>query len=154
MLQTDSSQFFEPIRPIEDLALKVGDLRRMVSSFLSNQSLHKRTGGAHGAMIYDATNTESIIVEDVGRLNAVDKSVGAALQKEYNLSRSVLIVSGRLTSEMVSKSIRAGIPVMGSLAVATDMGIHLAMNNHLTLLGRLKDDNFWLYNQGYVTILS
>ena len=94
------------------------------------------------------------MVEDVGRLNAVDKAIGLALQQDYSLSKSILLVSGRLTSEMVSKAIQAKVSIMGSLAVATDIGIHLAMNNHLTLLGRLKDENFWLYNQGYARIQS
>lgn len=153
-LQTGDSAFPYHLESIEDLSIQVSDLRQLVKELLSNQGLHDRTGGAHGALIYDIDTDRHFIVEDVGRFNAVDKAVGLAMQKGFDLGRSLLLVTGRLTSEMVSKAVRTRIPVMGSLAIATDMGIHLAMNAHVTLLGRLKDSNFWLYNQGHVKMLT
>jgi len=153
LMQTSDLQSLGTIPPVSDLSVNVSDLRQAVQLLLSSQNLHDRTGGAHGALIRNLDQSSDIIVEDIGRFNAVDKAVGLALMHDYNLSRCLLIVTGRLTSEMVSKAINARIPIMGSFAIATDLGIHYAMNAKLTLLGRLKNENFWLYNQGNLRLI-
>ena len=115
--------------------------------FIGLQKIHDETGGVHGALILDMHSDTSIFVEDIGRFNAVDKAVGIALGSGVDLSECLLLVSGRLTSGMVVKGIRSGISVMISLSVATDLGVHIAIDSGMTLLGSLKENSFWIYNE-------
>ncbi|MHA1906497.1 MAG: formate dehydrogenase accessory sulfurtransferase FdhD [Candidatus Thorarchaeota archaeon] len=132
-------------RPV-DLATLVDAVNRLRSS----QQLHSETGAAHGAMMVHLESQEFIMIEDIGRHNAVDKVVGYFAAKNIEPSQCMLLVTGRLTSEMVSKAGYARIPFMGSLAFATDFGIQIASNVGITLLGSLKREEFWIYNQGTV----
>ena len=115
---------------------------------LENQENHRATRGFHGAIIYELTTGRWFTSEDIGRHNAVDKVLGYGLQEGYNLSDSVLLLSGRLISNIVSKGIHAGIPVISSMTVASSEGIQLARTNNRTLVGSLSNDGCWLYHEG------
>jgi FdhD protein len=125
-------------------------IRTSISNLQANQELHSITGAAHGALIVHTESDQFRMIEDIGRHNAVDKVIGAFASNKIDLSESILFVTGRLTSELVSKAANAKIPLMGSLTFATDLGIQIAANVGITLLGSLKRDKFWLYNQGTV----
>lgn len=133
------------IVPIQDLSVAEQKLRKL-------QDVHKLTGGTHAALITNMISGESVFAEDIGRHNAIDKTIGAALGKGFELSNSFLFITGRLTSEMVNKGVNARIPLMCSLAVASDLGIQTALNSNMTLLGRVSADSFWIYCKGAVTI--
>ncbi len=148
----------EPILPVMkndpyEIVIPVADVKSLAKDLVGSQNLYPATSGAHGALIHDTTSGEHIIAEDIGRLNAVDKVIGAGIRKGYDFSKALCIVTGKLTSELVSKVINARIPFLGSLTVATDLGIHLAMNSHQTLAGRLRDEQFWLYCKGHATLV-
>jgi FdhD protein len=92
-----------------------------------------------------------VVCEDVGRQNAVDKIIGLSYE-ELDIPKSLLLLSGRLTLEVVTKAVNSGYPVLASFAVATAQGIELAKEHGLTLVGGLKENRFWLYNEGRVKI--
>ena len=117
-----------------------------------NQTNHQATRGFHGAILYELSSNRWFACEDIGRHNAVDKVIGYALRERYMLSDSVLLVSGRLLSNIVSKGIHADIPVIGSMTVATLEGIQKARENDRTLVGSLSDDGCWLYHEGIVKV--
>jgi len=119
---------------------------------LENQSSHRTTRGFHGAILYELSTNRWFVCEDIGRHNAVDKVIGYGLHEGYNLLDSVLLLSGRLISNIVSKGIHAGIPVIASMTVATSEGIDLARENYRTLVGCLSDDGCWLYHEGVVKV--
>lgn len=119
---------------------------------LENQSSHRATRGFHGAILYELTSNRWFACEDIGRHNAVDTVIGYGLIEEYELSNSVLLLSGRLLSNIVSKGLNAGIPVLASMTVATSEGIFAARYNKCTLIGSLSDDGCWLYNEGIVKV--
>jgi FdhD protein len=129
-----------------DQILKTSEILRQ------NQRHHFATRAFHAAIIMDLTAKEYFICEDVGRHNAVDKVIGFALQEEYDLSNSLLILTGRLTHQIVSKCVTAGIPVIASLTVATDEGIKIATEADATLLGALSSKGSWLYHEGQVKV--
>ncbi len=135
---------------IEAEPVNLETLREIVDNLQNNQILHSKTGTVHSAMLVDQKTDTIKMIEDIGRHNALDKVVGYFSLKGVPLSGCLLFVSGRLTSEMVSKAANARIPFMGSLALATDLGIQIASNVGITLLGSLKKDEFWLYNQGSI----
>ena len=90
--------------------------------------------------------------EDIGRHNAVDKVIGHGMQNGYNFSHSIVLLSGRLVSDIVSKCRNSGIPLMASMTVATDGGIGQAVESGMTIIGSLSEDGFWLYNEGVVRV--
>ncbi len=116
------------------------------------QEVHKITGGTHAALITNMISGESVFAEDIGRHNAIDKTIGLALGKEFDMGSSFLFITGRLTSEIVNKGVNARIPLMCSLAVASDLGIQIALNSNMTLLGRMSADAFWIYCKGALSI--
>jgi len=123
-------------------------LRSTVKNLQSGQPIHDETGATHAALIQEIGTETKFIVEDIGRHNAVDKAVGYIASQGMDLNRCMLLVTGRLTSELVGKAVGCKIPFMGSFSFATDMGVQLAVNADITLLGSLKREAFWIYNQG------
>jgi len=119
---------------------------------LESQQNHRATRGFHGAILYELTANRWFTCEDIGRHNAVDKVIGYGLQEGYALADSVLLLSGRLLSNIVTKGIHAGIPVIASMTVATLGGISEARKNNRTLVGSLSEEGCWLYHEGVVKV--
>ena len=120
---------------------------------LESQQNHRATRGFHGAILYELATDRWFVSEDIGRHNAVDKVIGHGLQEGYILSDSVLLVSGRLVSNIVSKGILSGIPVIASMTVATSEGIQKSKEHNRTLVGCLSDEGCWLYNEGVTKVI-
>lgn len=117
---------------------------------LSEASLtYRRTGGTHSAAIFNAEAEMISFAEDIGRHNALDKAIGMASLKGIDLGSSFLFFSGRLSLEPVLKIIRAGIPIASSLSAPTSLGIDVAEQNGLTLIGFVKEDRFNIYSHPY-----
>jgi FdhD protein len=111
-----------------------------------NQSLFSKTGGVHASTLF---NTEGVLLklfEDVGRHNALDKLIGWAFQNGLlPLSNTVLLVSGRVSFELVQKTIMAGIPIIAAIGAPSSLAIDLAEQNGMTLIGFLKDNSMNVY---------
>ena len=81
-------------------------------------------------------------MEDVGRHNAVDKIAGYMFLKKISSSNKIFYTTGRLTSEMVIKTIKMGIPILISRSGFTAWGVELAKESNLTLIGRAKGKKY------------
>jgi FdhD protein len=99
-------------------------------------ALRKETGGMHSAGLADR-NGLRWFYEDVGRHNAVDKAIGRGLIDRVDFSRCCLICSGRITVEMATKTIAAGIPVFASRSIPTTAAYEMAVERGLTMIGRI-----------------
>ena len=121
-------------------------------SFTNNQQNHKATRGFHGALLMELSSGRWFSCEDIGRHNAVDKVIGYCFQQGYSFSDSVLLLTGRLTSNIVQKGINSGIPVIASLTIATYGGIQEAKRLDHTLIGCLNEEGCWLYHEGSIKI--
>ncbi|MEM1514596.1 MAG: formate dehydrogenase accessory sulfurtransferase FdhD [Candidatus Bathyarchaeia archaeon] len=108
-------------------------------------SLHKVSGGTHSAALVNGECSIISFAEDIGRHNAVDKVVGDATLKGIDLTKLLLASTGRLTSEIVIKAIHVGIPVLVSLAAPTSLGLKIANNFGLTLIGFARGRYFSIY---------
>ena len=97
------------------------------------QELFQQTGGAHAAALYRGSE-RLLLREDVGRHNAVDKVIGAALKERIDVSDCALVLSGRSGFELVMKALRLGIPIIISISAPTSFAVELAEEAGATLL--------------------
>ena len=104
-------------------------------------SLYLEAGAIHGCAIIQ-NNKPLIYMEDVGRHNAVDKIAGYMFLKKIRSSNKIFYTTGRLTSEMVIKTIKMGIPILISRSGFTAWGVELAKESNLTLIGRAKGKKY------------
>ncbi len=109
------------------------------------QELHRRVGGLHAAALFDATGKLVTLCEDVGRHNAVDKAIGHCLLHRLPLTDKLLLCSGRLSYEMVTKTIRLSIPLLASFSAPTALAVELAERFKLTLVGYLRGRRMTIY---------
>ena len=104
-------------------------------------SLYLKAGAIHGCAIIE-NNNPIIYMEDVGRHNAVDKIAGYMFLKKINGNNKTFYTTGRLTSEMVIKTVKMKIPILISRSGFTSWGVELAKKTNLTLIGRAKGKKY------------
>lgn len=104
----------------------------------------RETGGTHVAgMVYE---DNFISVEDISRHVAVDKVIGTAALKNYDLSRCFVVYSGRMPADMMIKIARVGIPIIASNAAPTSSGVTVALESGVTMIGFVRGDRFNIYS--------
>lgn len=126
--------------------LDISKLFTFMSKLQQNSDLFRRTGGSHAAALGDG---KSILLrsEDIGRHNTVDKVIGREMIKGTDFAHRVLLVSGRVSSEMLVKSTMAGIPMVVSRSAPTDKAIEIARRREVTLVGFLRGDRMTIYSR-------
>lgn len=134
----------EPVR--SDLTVTRDVLRALPDKLRAAQPLFAQTGGAHACGLFTPAGELVAVREDVGRHNALDKLVGWALTEgRVPLSNFVLLVSGRLSYELVQKAIVAGIPVVAAVGAPSSLAIELAERFGVTLVGFLRSTGMNVY---------
>ncbi len=104
------------------------------------------TGGLHASGIFDFNGQLHFIFEDVGRHNALDKVIGAALQAGLvPLENYLLLLSGRVSFELMQKAARAGLGVVAALGAPSDLAVSFAAGMQMTLIGFLREGSFNIY---------
>jgi FdhD protein len=111
----------------------------------AGQPTFDATGGLHAAGLFDAEGTVLVVREDVGRHNAVDKVIGWALRSGVALDACMLMVSGRLSFELVQKSVAARVPMLAGISAPTSLAVRMADALGLTLVGFVREGSMNLY---------
>jgi FdhD protein len=135
------------VAPNAAFRLRAGVLTRLPEALRESQSVFDRTGGLHGAAIFDPDGALLVAREDIGRHNAVDKVLGwAFLEGRVPLSNVVLLVSGRGGFEIVQKAVAAGVPVVACVSAPSSLAVQLAREMRQTLVGFLRGERFVVYS--------
>jgi FdhD protein len=137
----DLMEKFEEVTLAEDAVLRTSWLYALSRKINTTPSLYLEAGAIHGCVLCEA-DRPLVYMEDVGRHNAVDKIAGYMFQKGLAPDDKIFYTTGRLTSEMVIKTVQMGIPILISRSGFTAWGVELARQANLTLIGRAKGRRF------------
>lgn len=147
----NSSILYHPIDSIKsskivsDFKIYYQKIIEMSKELNKKSALFLETGGVHSSML---TNQESIITfyEDVGRHNTIDKIIGDALFNNLVLTETALFTSGRISSEMLLKTLKAKIPMIISRSAPTDLAIKIAKAYDVSLVGFVRGERMNIYH--------
>jgi FdhD protein len=122
---------------------------QLVAAMRTEQKMFDLTGALHAAALVSPSKGLVVVREDVGRHNAVDKVIGRAfLADRYPLTDHVLVVSGRVSYEIVAKALRACVAGIVAVSGPTTLAVDLARAHGLVLLGFTRDDRLNVYAGG------
>jgi FdhD protein len=137
----DMMERFEDIHLNPDARISTSAMMRLTKTINTAPSLYLSAGAIHGCVLADG-DTPLVYMEDVGRHNAVDKIAGWMFLRNVSGADKVFYTTGRLTSEMVIKTVQMEIPILISRSGFTESGVDLARQAGLTLIGRARGKRF------------
>lgn len=131
--------------PEDGSRFSIRSIREIFREFQKKSEVYRTTGGVHSAALTDGT-TMLAFAEDIGRHNAVDKIIGFSILECIGLSGKMMLASGRLSSEIVLKCSRCGIPVLVSRAAPTSLAVEIAEKTGLTMIGFVRGERMNIYS--------
>lgn len=147
--KTSIESVFQRFEPVIDNGLRVTAelLAGLPAQLRDAQAAFARTGGLHACAIFDEQGAMVVLREDVGRHNALDKVLGWALQRGLlPFDRHVLLLSGRVSFEMMQKALAAGVPVVAAISAPTSLAVEFAEGGGQTLVGFLRGGTMNVYS--------
>jgi FdhD protein len=135
-------RLFPPLA--SSLQVSADELAARMRDLFAAAVLYKVSRGIHGAALCDADRL-LLVAEDVGRHNAVDKIKGEALLGDVSTVDRILLSTGRVSSEMLLKAARMGVPIVASRTSPTEMAVGLAEQLNITVCGYVRPDGLNLY---------
>lgn len=134
----------EPLK--DEFVISYSKILSWMSEFQQSSEIYKLTRGIHSCGLYSEEKT-LYLMEDIGRHNAVDKVLGRAIVEKIDLSKTMMITSGRVPSDMLTKVIKAKIPIIVARSVATDVAIEMANIYNVTLIGYARGIRMNVYTK-------
>ncbi|MGL4997593.1 MAG: formate dehydrogenase accessory sulfurtransferase FdhD [Cetobacterium sp.] len=119
-------------------------IKKTARNMLESAEMYKNTGGMHSASI-GTLDGKAVSREDIGRHNAVDKAIGAALNAEFDLKNCIITTTGRLSLDMVLKAVATKIPVIGTISIPSSLAVQLAQKLGVCLIGRVAKNDPIVY---------
>lgn len=135
------NDLFQMIKPLDtNHSIKIKDALSCLEALTDIQPLRKKTLASHAAAIYSADLELLTVAEDVGRHNALDKAIGKIFMNHRLSQAALLILSSRISYELVQKSARARIPIIMAYSRPTALAVELASSLNITLASMDEDD--------------
>lgn len=121
-------------------------LQSLPDKLRSSQKVFDATGALHASGLFDLSGKLLLLREDVGRHNALDKVIGArVLENKIPLRDTILLLSGRISFELVQKASIAGIPFVAAIGAPSTLAVEVAKECGMTLIGFLREERFTVY---------
>lgn len=126
-------------------AISYKNVISLMKDFSAKSEIFQNTGGVHSAALSDG---DKILVfhEDVGRHNALDKVIGEAFMKGFDFSDKILLLSGRISSEMLTKAAKRNISVVISRSAPMDLALKIGKEINMTIIGFARGERFNIYS--------
>jgi FdhD protein len=126
------------------IALDPAKILKLVNEFSKSSELFISTGGVHSCALcsYDEI---LYFEEDIGRHNAMDKLSGSVLVNKIYAGNKIILTTGRISSEIITKAAKIGIPVLVSRSAPTDAAIEMALQLNITLIGFARGQSLNIY---------
>ncbi|MBC2747396.1 MAG: formate dehydrogenase accessory sulfurtransferase FdhD [ANME-2 cluster archaeon] len=154
--QVGQQEQYANIKHINSAALNVCFETKVIFSAIEQLKVRakswRRTGGTHLSMVCNSGGEVLVFCEDVSRACSVDKTVGKAMLSGIDLSKCVLVTTGRLSVTMIAKAARAGFPLIASKAAPLSEGIRLADEVGMTLVAFARKPDLYVYTGAHRVI--
>ena len=146
---TIESVFQESAPVASEFCVPAAELLTYPEKLRAAQSTFDKTGGLHASAIFDSAGQVVVLREDVGRHNALDKVIGYALLNDLlPLADHTLMLSGRISFELMQKALSAGIPVVAGISAPSSLAVEFARDSGQALAGFLRGDTMNVYAGG------
>ena len=124
----------------------INTILNLMDNFVTRSNIYMDIGGVHSVLLHTAGY--EILIEDIGRHNCFDKITGLMLRegKQNLFGEAIVFVSGRISSEIMAKIIRMGVPVLVSKSTPTTAAVKLAQQHNVTLLGYVRESGGYIYS--------
>jgi FdhD protein len=133
------------VKIVSDFNVKNEIIREFMKTFQKQSQEHQLTHGIHSAAL--ASRDEILIYrDDIGRHNAIDKVIGEALYTNVGLTDKMLLTSGRISSEILSKALRCRMPVLAAIGAPTNQAVKLARQVGITIVGLVRGAKMFVYS--------
>jgi FdhD protein len=127
-----------------DLKVSAGEVMRLANVFQHGSELYRTTHGVHSAALCESGEI-IVFFEDIGRHNAIDKIFGRCLLEDVPTQDRLIVTSGRVSSEILQKIVKRGIPIVVSISAPTDLGVKIADKLGITLIGLVRGGKMNVY---------